>query len=338
MATPVEENKPLAPLHTFGLKASAAYYIEVRREEDLTEILQLPYRPKLILGGGSNLFFAKDYPGLIIKNSILGIRIEQEDEEDVILEIGGGVIWHDLVLWTIGRNLGGLENLSLIPGTVGAAPIQNIGAYGVEFDSVFQQLTAYRIETGEKMIFNKADCKFGYRDSIFKRDLKDQLIVTHVQVRLKKKNHKLALDYGDIRQILDQKQITHPTIRDVSDAVIAIRTSKLPDPVKLGNAGSFFKNPVVREDLYVGLLSQYPDMPGFSNGKGETKIPAAWLIEQAGWKGYRDGDAGVYQRHALVLVNHGKATGPEMFRLASAIKSSVLDIFGISLEFEVNMI
>lgn len=338
MALTLEENKSLVPYHTFGVQAQAAYFVEVSSEQDLPAILGLPHSPKLILGGGSNLFFTQDFPGLVIKNSIGGIRVKEEGSDWVIVEAGGGVVWHDLVIWTINRNYGGLENLSLIPGTVGAAPIQNIGAYGVEFDTVFEELTAFQTLTGEKATFERADCGFGYRDSVFKGAYKGKYIVTSVRIRLKKKNHVLALDYGDIRKILQERNIPEPTIKDVSDAVVMIRTSKLPDPAVIGNAGSFFKNPVMAEEFYEGLLSQYPDMPSYPAVTGKRKIPAAWLIERAGWKGFRKGDAGVYDKHALVLVNHGRATGEEMHQLATAIKTSIEDIFGITLESEVNMI
>lgn len=338
MAVIVRENVPLAPYHTFGLQASARYFVEIAEEDDIAEVIKLPFMPKLILGGGSNVLFTGDFSGLIIKNTILGIKRIGEDDRQVTLEIGGGVIWHDLVLWAVGNNYGGLENLSLIPGTVGAAPIQNIGAYGVEFDSVFDRLDAINLSTGEKEVFDKEACKFGYRNSIFKHKLKGRFFITRVQVRLTRKGHRLSLDYGDIRNTLEKKGITHPKIKDVSEAVITIRSSKLPDPGLIGNAGSFFKNPVIGETAYEDLLQVYPDMPGFPAGAGKRKVPAAWLIEQAGWKGFRQGDAGVYPKHALVLVNYGQARGAEIQHLSEAIRASVREIFQIELEPEVNLI
>jgi UDP-N-acetylmuramate dehydrogenase len=292
----------------------------------------------MILGGGSNILFLKNYQGLIIRNAIEGIEILSRKDNQVVVEVGGGVIWHDFVCWALSHNFGGLENLSLIPGTVGAAPIQNIGAYGVEFDAVFHSLTAVNLDTGITRRFNKEDCGFGYRNSIFKESLKDKYLITRVQIKLSTDHHKLCLDYGDIIKTLSEWEIDHPTIRDVSDAVIAIRSSKLPDPKIIGNAGSFFKNPLIDTSDYEALLGPYPDMPCYPSKPGMVKIPAAWLIEQAGWKGFRKGDAGVYEKHALVLVNHGNATGEEMHQLAEGIKASILEIFNISLESEVNWV
>ncbi|MCB0685114.1 MAG: UDP-N-acetylmuramate dehydrogenase [Saprospiraceae bacterium] len=337
MSVRVIEHQDLQQYHTFGLRAEASYFAEVHSQAELSEVLKLPHQ-RLILGGGSNLFFTRNYPGLIIRNAIGGIQVIAESQEHVIVEAGGGVVWHELVQWTIQHNYGGLENLSLIPGTVGAAPIQNIGAYGVEFDTVFYQLEGIELETGIKRTFTRTDCDFGYRDSIFKRDLKGKYIVTSVQIRLTLDNHPLSLNYGDIRNVLLERGIAEPGIRDVSEAVIEIRSSKLPDPSVIGNAGSFFKNPIVTRSFYEGMLADYPDMPSYAAGEERCKIPAAWLIERAGWKGYRIGDAGVYPKHALVLVNYGHATGSQMYHLAQAIQQSILDIFGIPLESEVNMI
>jgi UDP-N-acetylmuramate dehydrogenase len=334
----LRENQALAAYHTFGLQTNARYFIEISDENDILEIIGLPYHPKLILGSGSNILFRGDFSGLVIKNNIQGITIIDESDQDVWLEIGGGVVWHDLVLWTIEKNYGGLENLSLIPGTVGAAPIQNIGAYGVEFDSIFQQLNAIDLHTGVNKVFDKASCDFGYRNSIFKNELKGQFIIVRVRIKLSKNSHQLHLSYGDIKSTLENAGITQPGIKDVSDAVIAIRSSKLPDPKLVGNAGSFYKNPVISQSLYEGLLTQYPDMPGYLAGAGFRKVPAAWLIEQAGWKGFRKGDSGVSEKHALVLVNYGSATAEEMHILASTIMESIRDIFGIMLETEVNII
>jgi UDP-N-acetylmuramate dehydrogenase len=334
----LESNYLITPYHTFGLKVRADYFVNVTEEAEINDILTLPYRPRMILGGGSNILFSKNYQGIIIRNVITGIEILEQRDNQVLVEVGGGVIWHDLVLWALSNDFGGLENLSLIPGTVGAAPIQNIGAYGVEFDSVFHRLKAVDLNTGNSHVFNKEDCGFGYRNSIFKEALKDKYLITRVQIKLSTDRHNLCLDYGDIKKTLSGRAIEQPTIRDVSDAVIRIRTSKLPDPQVIGNAGSFFKNPLLSPANYEALLSTYPDMPCYPTKLGKVKIPAAWLIERAGWKGFRKGDAGVYEKHALVLVNHGNATGEEMHQLAEGIKASILEIFNISLESEVNWV
>ncbi|NND34374.1 MAG: UDP-N-acetylmuramate dehydrogenase [Saprospiraceae bacterium] len=330
-------DQSLAPFHTFGLQVKAAFFVNLQHEEQIDSILALRHRPRLILGSGSNVLFTKNFAGLIIRNAIMGIRVLENNQDYVIVEAGGGEVWHDLVLWSLEHNLGGLENLSLIPGTVGAAPIQNIGAYGVEFDSVFHQLEAIELASGHSRVFTKDQCGFAYRTSIFKRELKNRFLITKVQLKLNKGVHKLALDYGEIKNTLLERGIANPNIRDISDCVIAIRTRKLPDPSKIGNAGSFFKNPIISESSYLALLADYPDMPSYLVENGR-KIPAAWLIEHAGWKGYRKGDAGVYDNHALVLVNHGHATGQEMYQLAEAISDSIQQIFQIELEPEVNFI
>ncbi|MCL4112993.1 UNVERIFIED_CONTAM: hypothetical protein GTU68_043915 [Idotea baltica] len=304
----------------------------------IAEVMALPYRPKLILGGGSNMMFTVDFEGLVIQNGILGIEIVRENESEIIVKVGGGMFWHDLVEWAVSRDYGGLENLSLIPGTVGAAPIQNIGAYGVEFDSIFHELQAIDITTGSITNFDKEACEFGYRTSIFKGRHKGRFFITNVSLRLTKCNHQHVLSYGAIATSLTSKGIMDPTVRDVSDVVIDIRKSKLPDPAQLGNAGSFFKNPVVSIATYRALLKEYPNMPSYQVGEEERKIPAAWLIEKAGWKGFRDGDSGVYDKHALVLVNYGDATGSQMNLLALQIIESIFENFGIGLETEVNMI
>ena len=248
------------------------------------------------------------------------------------------MIWHDLVLWCISRDFGGLENLSLIPGTVGAAPIQNIGAYGVEFDSVFEGLEAVDMKTGAVYHFSKADCQFGYRDSIFKRSLKGRFAITAVYVRLTQSDHQINTNYSAIRTYLDQHKIKDPTIGQVSEAIIAIRRSKLPDPKHLGNGGSFFKNPILDQDKYVSLQQMYPDIPGYQQSEHKVKVPAAWLIERCGWKGYRSGDAGIYDKHALVLVNFGHASGMALYQLALAVQESVQAVFAVTLEPEVNIL
>lgn len=312
--------------------------MQIDGEADLSDVIELGHRPIMILGDGSNVLFARDYQGLIIHNSIQGISIIEQNDQFALVEVGGGVIWHELVLWALDHHLGGIENLSLIPGTVGAAPVQNIGAYGVEFDTVFHSLMAMDLETGQMKKFDKVDCGFSYRDSVFKSELRGKYCITRVCLQLDKKPHVLQLAYGGITSTLEGNNVVDPTIRDVSDAVISLRQSKLPDPNMLGNAGSFFKNPVIDYSQFEMLRNLYPDMPSYDVDIDRKKIPAAWLIEMAGWKGFRKGDAGIYEKHALVLVNHGEATGPEMFELAMAVQTSVEEIFGIKLEMEVNVI
>jgi UDP-N-acetylmuramate dehydrogenase len=292
----------------------------------------------MFLGGGSNVLFCKDYEGLVIKNSIKGIHVVSEDEQHVLLKVYSGEGWHDLVMHCVANNWGGIENLSLIPGTVGAAPMQNIGAYGVELEKVFVELEALNLHTLELHTFNKQACAFGYRESVFKRQLKGLYFIYSVTIRLDKQP-KVSVDYGDILQVLTDKGLDQSTasIKDVSDAVIQIRSSKLPDPKVLGNSGSFFKNPVISQDLFNQLQQQYPDIKGFPNEHG-VKVPAAWLIEQCGWKGKRVGETGAHAKQALVLVNYGNATGNEVYQMALTIIQSVKDTFGVQLEPEVNII
>ena len=292
----------------------------------------------MFLGGGSNVLFCKDYEGLVIKNSIKGIHVVSEDEQHVLLKVYSGEGWHDLVMHCVANNWGGIENLSLIPGTVGAAPMQNIGAYGVELEKVFVELEALNLHTLELHTFNKPACAFGYRESVFKRQLKGLYFIYSVTIRLDKQP-KVSVDYGDILQVLADKGLDQSTasIKDVSDAVIQIRSSKLPDPKVLGNSGSFFKNPVISKELFEQLQQQYPNIKGFPNDLG-VKVPAAWLIEQCGWKGKRVGETGAHAKQALVLVNYGNATGNEVYQMALTIIQSVKDTFGVQLEPEVNII
>lgn len=292
--------------------------------------------PLLIMGGGSNILFTEDFSGLIILNNIKGIEIIEENNDEVLVSSGGGEVWQDLVMFSLGKNLGGIENLSLIPGSVGAAPIQNIGAYGVELKEVMDSLTAIELATGEERTFSIADCDFGYRNSVFKKELKDKYIITTVTLKLAK-NPQLNTSYGVISSLLEEKGIKEPTISDVSKAVIEIRRSKLPDPAELGNAGSFFKNPVVDKIDYEGLKLTFSDIPGYVN-QDTVKIPAAWLIEQCGWKGKRLGNIGVHDKQPLVLVNHGGGTGEEIRDLSIKIRESVITKFGIELEVEPRII
>jgi len=292
--------------------------------------------PRIVLGGGSNILFTQDFPGVVIKISIPGIHKVDEDENHVWLRIGAGENWHQLVLYCLQNGYGGIENLSLIPGTVGAAPLQNIGAYGVELRDVFDQLSAVRINDQATEIFSHQQCQFGYRDSIFKTQLKNQYIITTVSLRLNKKPV-LHTDYGGLKQTLQNMQIEQLSIKAVSDAVIKIRTEKLPDPKKIGNAGSFFKNPIIDSQQLAFLLKKFPEMPHFTTETEHYKIPAAWLIEQCGWKGYRIGNAGVHVQHALVLVNYGNERGGVIKKLAEDIQKSVKEKFAVELTPEVNM-
>jgi UDP-N-acetylmuramate dehydrogenase len=332
----IQKHFSLKKHNSFGIGAFAAQLVVVKTVEELQQACLLPNPQKQVLGGGSNVLLTGDLPGLTIKNEIGGIQIVDENEDAAVIEVGGGVVWHDLVLWSIERGLGGLENLSLIPGSVGASPIQNIGAYGVELKDVFDSLEAVKLATGEKQHFNHADCQFGYRDSIFKRGLKGQFCIISVRFRLSKKPV-INTNYGDIQRTLAEMGISQPTIKDVSNAVIHIRQSKLPDPAVIGNAGSFFKNPELEAADFQRFAVKFPQAPNYPQSDGRVKVPAGWLIEQAGWKGKRFGDAGCHAKQALVLVNYGGAKGAEILALAKKIQASVLEQFGIELTPEVNI-
>jgi UDP-N-acetylmuramate dehydrogenase len=333
-----KRNFNLQKINTFGIKGRAAWYVEAPSIESLRHHLLTAQQPHFILGGGSNILLRNDWPGTVIRITIGGIGIERQSESEVVVGAGAGVRWHDLVLWTLEHDFGGQENLSLIPGTVGAAPIQNIGAYGVELKDVFEKLEAMNRSTGEIRVFAKAECHFGYRDSTFKNDLRDRYVIMRVYFRLTKLSHRLNTGYGDIQRMLESRGLAQPGIRDVSDAVIAIRRSKLPDPAQLGNAGSFFKNPEIGLAQFQDLISRFPEMVHYPQPGGTVKVPAGWLIEQCGWKGHRRGNAGCHEKQALVLVNFGNATGEEIWQLAIAIQSSVREKFGILLQPEVNVV
>jgi UDP-N-acetylmuramate dehydrogenase len=333
----IESKKSIQDLHTFGTDVVAALYQPIHTEASLQEILPIK-TPFLILGGGSNLLFTnRKFDGLIVHNQIKGIEIEDEDDTHVILKVGGGENWHDLVLYTIINDFGGIENLSLIPGTVGAAPIQNIGAYGVELKDVFHKLEAINLSTGKVESFDKKACQFGYRDSIFKQQLKGKYFITHVYLKLTLYDHQLQTTYGAIQEELDQNG-QFPSVDSISKAVIAIRQSKLPDPKKVGNAGSFFKNPVLPKIQYDALKKDHPNIPCYPVSDTMVKVPAGWLIDQAGWKGYQKGDAGVHPKQALVLVNYGEAKGAEIWSLAQQVQKDIEAKYGILLEVEVNII
>ncbi|MFO8030022.1 MAG: UDP-N-acetylmuramate dehydrogenase [Cyclonatronaceae bacterium] len=329
----------LKPHNTFQVEAVAGYWAELRQSGDMHRLMETEVyqdMPRYILGGGSNLLFTHDYPGLIIKNSIPGISLTAEDADSVWLRAGGGVIWDELVSYTLNRGWGGLENLSMIPGLCGAAPIQNIGAYGVELESVFESLDAINLATGETEQFDHGMCRFGYRSSIFKTTHTGRYLIKHITLRLQK-SPELHLEYGNLRDVLSAEDIDRPDIRDVGRAVRKIRTTKLPDPAETGNAGSFFKNPVIPSSQFELLRERWPDIPSYPAGN-RIKVPAAWLIDQCGFRGKRLGDAGVHERHALIIVNHGNATGADILKLAETIQNEVRDRFGILLEPEVNIL
>jgi UDP-N-acetylmuramate dehydrogenase len=327
----------LAELNTFGLQVFSRFFVAVRTEAELKEAIQLNLSPVFLLGGGSNVLLTKDWPGLVILNRLAGKRILSEENGEVLIEAGAGENWHEFVLWSLDQGLCGLENLSLIPGSVGAAPLQNIGAYGVELKDVFERLEAIELATGNIRTFNKEECGFGYRNSVFKGPLKGQFCISRVVLRLHRQSP-LNTSYGAIHQTLQQQGIHQPTARDVSNAVIQIRRSKLPDPAKIGNAGSFFKNPVLTQDQFRQLQDSHPDVVHYQQPDGRVKVPAGWLIEQCGWKGKRVGQTGAYKNQALVLVNYGDASGAEIKALSDRIVESVEARFGISLEKEVNVI
>ncbi|GAA0894650.1 UDP-N-acetylmuramate dehydrogenase [Fulvivirga kasyanovii] len=337
----IQKNVSLKPLNTFGLEAKARVFVEVKSIEDLQEVLQSEVasdNPLFILGGGSNVLLSKDFDGLVIKNSIMGKEVVHETDDFVLVKIGAGENWHNFVLYALESGWGGIENLSLIPGTVGAAPMQNIGAYGVEIKEVFEHLQAVNISNGEVEKFNKEACRFGYRESIFKNKVKGQYIITHVTLKLTKEDHLLNTSYGAISETLEEMKVKKPTIQDVSEAVIKIRQSKLPDPAKIGNAGSFFKNPSVDRIQYEELKTEYPEIPGYDLPDNNVKVPAGWLIEQCGWKGVTRGAIGVHKNQALVLVNYGGGSGDDLKGLAEEIRASVIEKFGIELSAEVNII
>ncbi len=294
--------------------------------------------PLFILGGGSNILFTKNFNGLVLKNEILGFEILEEDDEAVLIKVGAGMNWHEFVLKCIALDFGGVENLSLIPGNVGASPMQNIGAYGVEIKDVFEFLDAVHISSGEIQRFSNQDCDFGYRESIFKNKVKGEYVICHVGFRLSKR-HKLNTSYGAIEVELNKRNISNPNIKDVSNAVISIRQSKLPDPKVIGNAGSFFKNPIITVNKLKQLLESHPDIPNYPSGESEAKLAAGWLIEQSGWKGkVYDERYGVHKKQALVLVNYNNATGNEILNLSLNIIKDVEQKFGVRLEREVNIL
>ncbi|AOW08043.1 UDP-N-acetylmuramate dehydrogenase [Flavobacterium gilvum] len=325
--------------NTFGIEAKAEQFVAVHSVAELKSILeQNKNQKKFILGGGSNMLLTKDIEALVIHIDLKGKKILKEDADYVWVESQAGENWHEFVLWAIDQNFGGIENMSLIPGNVGTTPVQNIGAYGVEMKDTFVSCEAINIESQEMRTFTKEECNFGYRESIFKNEVKDQYIITSAVFKLTKQNHKINTSYGDILAELTKNNITTPTLKDVSNAVIAIRKSKLPDPAELGNSGSFFKNPILLKTDFEKIHQNFPEMRFFDISATEVKVPAGWLIEQAGLKGKRFGDAGIHKNQALVLVNYGGATGQEILEVSKTVQDTVFNTFGIHIEAEVNII
>jgi UDP-N-acetylmuramate dehydrogenase len=332
-------NFSLKNYNTFGIEAKAEQFVAVHSAPELKSILeQNKNKKKFILGGGSNMLLTKNIEALVIHIDLKGKKIIREDADSVWVESQAGENWHEFVLWTIDQNFGGLENMSLIPGNVGTTPVQNIGAYGTEIKDTFVSCDAINIKNQEMRTFTNEECRFGYRESIFKNEVKDEYIITSVVFKLTKQNHKINTSYGDIQAELAKNNVTIPTLRDVSNAVIAIRKSKLPDPAELGNSGSFFKNPILLKSDFEPIHQKFPEMRFFDISETEVKVPAGWLIEQAGLKGKRFGDAGIHKNQALVLVNYGGATGQEILNVSKTVQDTVFNTFGIHIEAEVNII
>jgi UDP-N-acetylmuramate dehydrogenase len=335
----IQQNISLKSYNTFGIDAKAKFFASVNSISELQEVLKLKNHPnKFILGGGSNMLLTKDIDALVIHVNIKGIEIISETKGSVNVKANAGENWHELVLWCLEQDFGGIENLSLIPGNVGSAPIQNIGAYGVELKDIFVSCEAIDVKTHKLKTFTKNDCKFDYRESIFKQGSRGQFVITSVLLQLTTNEHKLSIGYGAISDQLQDMNIKSPTIQDVSKAVIAIRQSKLPDPKEIGNSGSFFKNPIISVHHFKVLKAIFPDIPSYSVSEKEIKVPAGWLIEKAGFKGKTFGNYGVHKKQALVLVNYGGAKGMDILKLARLIQKTVNRIFNIEIETEVNIV
>jgi UDP-N-acetylmuramate dehydrogenase len=333
------ENVSLRIYNTFGIDAHARYFVEINSVDDLLTVLKFNTDNKLdclIVGGGSNILLTKNFDGLVILNSLKGNTVVKQDDKNVVVKVASGVVWHEFVLWSLENKWCGVENLSLIPGSVGAGPMQNIGAYGVELKDVFVELEAIELSTGKSCVFTKDECHFGYRESIFKNVAKNKYFIVSVTFQLSKQDE-LKTSYGAIKAELDKMQIVHPNSRDVSAAVISIRQSKLPNPKLLGNAGSFFKNPEISLEQFNMIKAKFPEVIAFPGVNGGMKLAAGWLIEQCGWKGKVIGHTGSHKDQALVLVNYGGATGKEIHELAIAIRESVKVKFGVEIELEVNI-
>ena len=333
----IQQNISLKSYNTFGIDVKARRFVDISSLNELENVIRSE-KKFFILSGGSNLLLTKDVDKLVIHLNTKGIEVVQENSNDILIKVQAGENWHEFVLWCIDHNYGGVENLSLIPGNVGTAPIQNIGAYGVELKDSMHNLEALEIDTLNTKTFTNKNCEFGYRNSVFKNELKGKYIITSVTFKLTKNTHKLNSSYGAIRSELDKGNIINPTIKDISKAVIAIRQSKLPDPKEIGNSGSFFKNPIISTTDFKNLQKTYPEAPHYVVSKNEIKVPAGWLVEQCGFKGKRFGDAGVHKKQALVLVNYNNATGREIFELSKEIQKTVLEKFEIQLDAEVNII
>ncbi len=334
----IQENISLQPYNSFGIAAKARKFASFKSTEELSAFLTAESKlPLLVLGGGSNILFTKDFDGLVLKNEIKGIKKIDEDDEFVYVQSGSGENWHQFVLLCIENNWAGVENLSLIPGCVGASPMQNIGAYGVEIKDVFHELKAFHKREKTNYAFDLKACDFGYRESVFKRKYKDEFVITNVTFRLRKQPV-FNTSYGALEQELEKMEVKELSIKSISDAVINIRSSKLPNPNEIGNAGSFFKNPEVSNEQFSILQKEFPSIVGYGLSNGNMKLAAGWLIEQCGWKGYRKGDAGCHAMQALVLVNYGNAKGEEIYNLSEEILQSVKEKFAVILEREVNII
>ena len=334
----IKNNITLKPFNTFGIDVNASEFVSIDSIQGLKDVLNTNPSDLLILGGGSNMLLTKDVNALVLQINLKGISVISSTENSVQVKVSAGENWHELVCWCLKENFGGLENLSLIPGNVGTAPIQNIGAYGVELKDSFVSCEALDIQTKELRVFTKEDCKFGYRNSIFKQELKGQYIITSVVFELSSHQHVLKTNYGAIEAELENIGIETPTIQDISKAVISIRNSKLPDPKLIGNSGSFFKNPVISSSKFKILKSQFPLIPHYTVSEDSIKIPAAWLIDTAGFKGKTFGNYGVHAKQALVLVNYGGASGKDILKLSIQIQKAVKFIFDIDLETEVNIL
>ncbi|MFL2582638.1 MAG: UDP-N-acetylmuramate dehydrogenase [Flavobacteriales bacterium] len=335
----IESDVSLKNFNTFGIDVSSKLFSQAENEDHVRNVIQsteFMRNSSLILGGGSNLLFTKNFDGIVLRNHIQGIEVIEETKEYVLVKVGGGVVWHDFVLHCIKKGWHGVENLSLIPGNVGASPMQNIGAYGVEIKKVFHELEAIHLQTGEIHYFNNSACEFGYRESVFKNKLKGQYLISRVIYKLSKKGN-YTISYGAIEKQLESMGVQELSAKSISDAVIAIRQSKLPDPKKIGNSGSFFKNPIVDKSTYHMVKSNFPDVVAYSAGKGFMKLAAGWLIEKAGWKGKTFDNYGVHKHQALVLVNYGGASGKEIYDLSAEILDSIKEKFGVQLEREVNI-
>ena len=335
----IQPHFSLKNYNTFGIEAKAKQFVAVHSATELASVLQQhKEEKKFILGGGSNMLLTQDIDALVIHIDLKGIKILQENEDFVFVECQAGENWHEFVVWTLAHNYGGLENMSLIPGNVGTTPVQNIGAYGTEIKDTMVSCDAMKIDSQQIKTFTNSECRFGYRESVFKQAEKDQYIITAVVFQLTKSHHKINTAYGDIQSELAKNGIANPTIQDVSNAVIMIRQSKLPDPKELGNSGSFFKNPILLKTDFEKIHQQFPEMKFYEVSETEVKVPAGWLIEQAGFKGKRFGDAGVHKNQALVLVNYGNATGQEILAVSKDIQTTIYEKFGIHIEAEVNVI